>query len=174
MIASADPAQVVWLTLLAQFADMADAERATSGIVRLMLAALLGGVLGYEREQKGKSAGLRTHILVAVGSALLVLVAQQADMDGAGSSRVIQGIVAGIGFIGAGTIFTRTAESRPHGLTTAAGIWLTSAIGVAAGMGNGATAVFATVLALIVLALLPRMTSLQPRSADANSDPDQY
>lgn len=149
---------VVWLTFAAQFADLPDADSATRVLTRLMLAALLGGLLGYEREHSGKSAGLRTHILVALGSALLVVSAQQAGMATADLSRVMQGIVAGIGFIGAGTIFTRNAESRPHGLTTAAGIWLTAAIGVTAGMGLGATAVFATLLALVVLALLPRMT----------------
>ena len=155
---AAETWNVVWLTLVAQFADLPDAERATRVLTRLMLAALLGGALGYEREHSGKSAGLRTHILVALGSALLVVSAQQAGMATADLSRVMQGIMAGIGFIGAGTIFTRSAESRPHGLTTAAGIWLTAAIGVTAGMGHGATAVFATVLALVVLALLPRMT----------------
>ena len=149
---------VVWLAVIAQFADLPTVGDATRVLTRLTLAALLGGALGYEREQSGKSAGLRTHTLVALGSALLIVAAQQAGMQTADLSRVIQGIVAGIGFLGVGTIFTRSADSRPHGLTTAAGIWLTAGIGVTAGMGHGATAVFATALALVVLGLLQRRT----------------
>jgi len=157
MDSAADTAHRIWLTVLAQFSDLGDAEDATLVITRLMLAALLGGVMGWEREHKGKSAGLRTHILVSLGSAMLVLVPLQAGMESADLSRVLQGIVTGIGFIGTGSIFLRGPESRPHGLTTAAGMWLTAAIGVTAGMGQGTTAALVTLLALCVLALLPKV-----------------
>lgn len=164
---------VVWLTVVAQFSDLPDAGQATRDLTRLLLAALLGGLIGYEREHKGKSAGLRTHILVALGSALLVLMAKQAGMESDDLSRVIQGIVSGIGFIGAGTIFMRSAESGPRGLTTAAGIWLTAAVGVTAGMGHGATAVLVTLVALAVLALLPLVTPRPPKPPIRVTPPDQ-
>ena len=97
-------------TLRAEFSDVPDAAQLTRIVVRLLLAALLGGILGYEREQKGKAAGIRTHMLVALGAALFVLVPQQAGMGIADMSRVIQGIVAGIGFLGAGAIIKQQRE----------------------------------------------------------------
>ena len=117
-------------TIAAEFSDVPDAAQATRIVVRLGMAALLGGLLGYEREHAGKAAGVRTHMLVAMGAALLVLTAEQAGVQPADNSRVLQGIIAGIGFLGAGTILKGDAESQVRGLTTAAGIWLTAAIGV--------------------------------------------
>ncbi|MGH8565430.1 MAG: MgtC/SapB family protein, partial [Gammaproteobacteria bacterium] len=87
----------VWLTLVAEFADITDAKQLTQVTVRLLMAALLGAVLGFEREHKGKEAGVRTHMLVALGAALFVLVPRMAGADDAALSRVVQGIVAGIG-----------------------------------------------------------------------------
>src|SRR4051794_25746863 len=98
----------------------------------MILAAMLGGVLGVERERSGKSTGLRTHMIVALGAAMFALVPQQAGMTLADMSRVIQGIVAGIGFIGAGAILKHSEANEVYGLTTAAGLWLTAAIGMAA------------------------------------------
>lgn len=106
---------------------------------------------------KLKSAGVRTHMLVCVGAAMFVLVPQQAGATATDLSRVVQGLTAGIGFLGAGAIIAGTAGVGPKGLTTAAGIWLTAAIGVAAGFGREALAVLSTLLALLVLALVPRM-----------------
>jgi putative Mg2+ transporter-C (MgtC) family protein len=123
-------------------------------LVRLSLAALMGGLLGYERSRSGKSAGLRTHMLVAVGAALFVLIPQSAGMPLADMSRVIQGIVAGIGFIGGGTILKQSEKQQVHGLTTAAGLWLTAALGIAAGMGREASAILGTVLAFFILYVL--------------------
>jgi putative Mg2+ transporter-C (MgtC) family protein len=117
----------------------------------------LGGLLGYERERHGKAAGLRTHMLVALGAALFVLVPQQTGVSDGDLTRVLQGLIAGIGFLGAGSIIKGHEEKEIHGLTTAAGIWLTAAIGVAVGMGREATAVLATLLALVILTLLPRI-----------------
>jgi putative Mg2+ transporter-C (MgtC) family protein len=144
-------------TLLAEFSDVTDVEQITRILTRLLLAAVLGGVLGYEREQKGKAAGIRTHMLVAIGAALFVLVPQQSGMLIADQSRVIQGIVTGIGFLGAGAIIKHRSEDDVKGLTTAAGVWLTAAIGVACGLGRESTAILSTLLALIVLAIVPRL-----------------
>ena len=143
-------------TLRAEFSDVPDAAQLTRIVVRLLLAALLGGILGYEREQKGKAAGIRTHMLVALGAALFVLVPQQAGMGIADMSRVIQGIVAGIGFLGAGAIIKQQREENVQGLTTAAGVWMTAAIGIACGLGRETTAVLSTLLALAILSLVPR------------------
>ncbi|MCP3752873.1 MgtC/SapB family protein [Pseudomonas sp. SBB6] len=147
----------VWITLVAEFADITDAKQLTQVTVRLVMAALLGAILGFERELKGKAAGVRTHMLVALGAALFVLVPRMAGADDAALSRVVQGIVAGIGFLGAGTILKGHDQdvSNVKGLTTAAGLWMTAAIGVAAGMGREATAVISTVLALLVLGVMP-------------------
>ncbi|KIU52956.1 MULTISPECIES: MgtC/SapB family protein [Pseudomonas] len=147
----------VWSTLIAEFADITDAKQLTQVTVRLLMAALLGAVLGFERELKGKAAGVRTHMLVAIGAALFVLVPRMAGADDAALSRVVQGIVAGIGFLGAGTILKGKEDDAGHvkGLTTAAGLWMTAAIGVAAGMGREATALVSTVLALLVLGVMP-------------------
>lgn len=149
--------QQVLNTIASEFSDLPDASEVTRILLRLTLAALLGGMLGIEREQKGKAAGVRTHMLVAMGSALFVLLAQQAGMPTSDLSRVIQGIVAGIGFLGAGTIIKGDNEEKVKGLTTAAGIWLTAAIGVAAGMGRESTAVLSTLLAMVIFSLMPRV-----------------
>jgi putative Mg2+ transporter-C (MgtC) family protein len=142
--------------IVAEFSDVPDAAQVTRILIRLFLAALLGGVLGYEREQRGKAAGVRTHMLVAMGSALFVLVPQQAGMHIADISRVMQGVVAGIGFLCAGAIIKSRGGGPVQGLTTSAGVWMTAAIGIACGLGRESTAVLSTLLALAVLALLPR------------------
>ncbi|MBP6406737.1 MAG: MgtC/SapB family protein [Proteobacteria bacterium] len=147
--------QVIGQTVASEFSDVPDLAQATRIVLRLMLAALLGGLLGLERENKGKAAGVRTHMLVAMGAALFVLIPQQAGIVPADLSRVIQGVVAGIGFLCAGSILKSEDEDRVRGLTTAAGMWLTAAIGMAAGLGREATAVISTVLALVILSLVP-------------------
>ncbi|MDH0744953.1 MgtC/SapB family protein [Pseudomonas sp. GD03842] len=147
-------------TLQSEFSDITDASQLTRVTVRLTIAALLGGVLGFEREHKGKAAGVRTHMLVSMGAALFVLVPQLAGADDAALSRVAQGIVAGIGFLGAGTILKgqKLDTAQVKGLTTAAGLWMTAAIGMAAGMGRELTAVLSTVLGLGILSLVPMVT----------------
>lgn len=147
-------------TLREEFSDLGDSTRVTQILVRLLIAAILGGILGFEREQKGKSAGLRTHMLVALGAALFVLIPSQAGATVADLTRVLQGLVAGVGFLGAGSIIKGSDEGDVKGLTTAAGIWLTAAIGVAAGMGREATAVLSTLLALVILTSLARVARL--------------
>ena len=134
-----------------------DIEQGTRVTLRLMLAALLGGVLGLERERQGKAAGVRTHMLVCLGAALFVLVPDVAGALDDAMSRVIQGVVAGVGFLGAGTILKGDAANQVKGLTTAAGIWLTAAIGVTIGLGHQATGLLCAALALIILHLVPML-----------------
>lgn len=153
-------------TIKAEFSDVTDVEQLTRLLVRLLLAAVLGGVLGYEREQQGKAAGMRTHMLVAIGAALFVLVPQQAGIAPADISRVIQGVVAGIGFLGAGAIIKQANEGDVKGLTTAAGIWMTAAIGIACGLGRETTALLSTLLALAILALLPHLADRPGRGGE--------
>lgn len=147
--------QEIWNTVLSEFSDIPDATQVTRITLRLLVAAALGGLLGYQREQQGKSAGVRTHMLVAIGAALFVLIPQQAGASSADLSRVLQGLIAGVGFLGAGAIIMGTKQVETRGLTTAAGIWLTAAIGIAAGMGREMTAVMSTLLALFILSVVP-------------------
>jgi putative Mg2+ transporter-C (MgtC) family protein len=150
-------AETVMQALRAEFSDVTDPAQLTRIVLRLLLAALLGGALGYERERSGKAAGLRTHMLVAIGAALFVLVPQQAGMVVGDLSRVIQGIVTGVGFLGAGAIIKHASEQSVQGLTTAAGVCMTAAIGIACGLGRETTAVLSTVLALAVLTAVPHL-----------------
>lgn len=143
-------------TLANEFA-LPDAETLTLVGARLLTAIALGGALGLERESKGRAAGLKTHILVSVGSALFVLAPLQMGVAPGDVTRVMQGIVSGIGFLGAGAILKLDNEERIQGLTTAAGIWLTSAIGMAAGMGMYLAAGFTTLAALAVVSALPHL-----------------
>lgn len=140
-------------TLAEEFADLEDPARATRVVLRLFLAALLG----FEREQHGKAAGVRTHMLVALGAALFVLVPQMAGAEHDAMSRVIQGLTAGIGFLCAGTILKRDRMDEVKGLTTAAGLWSTTAIGVTVGLGYEATALLAALVVLAILNLLPHL-----------------
>jgi putative Mg2+ transporter-C (MgtC) family protein len=118
-------------------------------MLRLVLAGVLGGLIGAEREYRGKVAGTRTHLLVALGSALMLLVSQHGFGGQGDPGRVAAQIVSGIGFIGAGAIMVDRRSI--HGLTTAAGIWVSAGIGMAAAAGLYALAVATTVLALIGL-----------------------
>jgi len=131
--------------------DPAQTMRVT---MRLSAAMLLGAIVGIQREQSGKAAGLRTHMLVAVGTALFVITALEAGMSMRDLSRVIQGIAAGIGFIGAGAILKLAEERQIQGLTTAAGIWMTAAVGVAVGLGRVGLALLSAVLAWMILAVV--------------------
>jgi len=145
----------IWAALIKEFSDVPDASTITLVTVRLVVAAVLGGILGYERERKGRSAGVRTHMLVAVGAALFVIGPLQGGMQIGDLSRVLQGVVQGIGFLGAGAIMVRVAKRQVEGLTTAANIWATAAIGVIAGLGLEATAVLSTAIVLVILAAVP-------------------
>lgn len=152
--------QVIWNTVLSEFSEITDLAQITRIILRFLLAAFLGGLLGYDREIKGKAAGLRTHMLVSFGAALFVLIPQQSGASIADLTRVLQGLIAGVGFLGAGSIIIGRQQEEAKGMTTATGIWLTAAIGVAAGMGREATAILSTLLALGILSLIPKVERL--------------
>ena len=121
--------------------------------LRLAVAMLLGGVIGFEREYRAKDAGFRTHFLVALGSALFCIVSQYGfGFELKDSSRVAAQVVSGIGFLGAGTIIFQKNVVR--GLTTAAGLWVTAAIGLACGTGMYLPAVVTTLMVLVGLEIL--------------------
>jgi putative Mg2+ transporter-C (MgtC) family protein len=134
-----------------------DLRQTATLVTRMVIAMLLGAVIGAQREATGKPAGLRTHMLVAMGGALFVLAPVQSGMDLDGMSRVIQGIVTGIGFIGGGAILKLQEQRAIEGLTTAAGIWITAAVGIAAGLGRWGLAVISTILTWITLSLIGRI-----------------
>ena len=127
-------------------------------LMRIFCAALLGGLIGLEREYRAKEAGFRTHFLVALGSALFMIVSAYGFSDAMNNelqrwdvSRVAAQVVSGIGFIGAGTIIFRKAENIVSGLTTAAGLWVTAAMGLACGGGMYVLAIGSTVMVLLGL-----------------------
>lgn len=131
-----------------------------SAIIRLLLSFVLGSLIGVEREKKGRSAGLRTHILVSLGSTLIMLISlYMYHQYGAATSidpvRIAAGVVTGIGFLGAGAII-RSSE-RNRGLTTAASIWVSAAIGLAVGCGYILIAVVASLIVFLTLAPLKRL-----------------
>lgn len=128
-------------------------------VVRVLAAALLGALLGAERERAGKPAGLRTHMLVALGAALFVLFPAESGMEVADLSRVIQGVATGIGFIGAGTILKRAEAEQVEGLTTAASIWLTGAIGMSVGAGQLWLSMVCALSAWVILYVFARWES---------------
>lgn len=149
-------------------------------VIRLIVAALLGAVIGIDREYRAKDAGFRTHFLVALGSSLFMILSQygfdavmikgNVSLD---PSRIAAQVVTGIGFIGAGTIILQKKIVR--GLTTAAGLWVTSAIGLACGAGMYVIAIVAAVLTLIGLELfgyLQRKVGNRLRKDDAESESD--
>jgi putative Mg2+ transporter-C (MgtC) family protein len=154
--------QRFWETVGDEFGGSADAAVAAKVAVRLLTAAVLGGLVGWERERSGKAAGLRTHMLVALGSALFVLSPELAGAGPDTVSRVIQGLAAGIGFLGAGTILKHADHERIEGLTTAAGIWMTAAVGAAAGLGRPVTATAAAGLGLLILIYIKPHTHRPP------------
>ncbi len=151
-----------WIIVQREFSDFSDVAQVTRVVVRLVLAVALGAILGFEREFRGTTAGLRTHMLVALGAALFVLVPLESGMQIGDMGRVLQGVTAGIGFLGAGAIIKLWRAREIKGLTTAASIWMAAAIGVCAGMGREATALFSTVLAFCIL-LMPHPGGDEPR-----------
>ena len=138
-------------------AGLPDVRQMVSLMIRLLTAMVLGALVGVQRESSGKPAGLRTHILVAMGGALFILAPLEAGMELDGISRVIQGLVTGIGFIGAGAILKLQEKREIEGLTTAAGIWMTAAIGIAAGLGRWGLALASTALTWITLSIIGRI-----------------
>jgi len=122
-------------------------------MLRILLATALGAVIGYQRERAGKAVGLRTHMLICLGSALFTVVSIYGFNNAPG---IAAGVVTGVGFLGAGAILSNS-EGIVQGLTTAASIWTTAAIGLAAGTGFYLVSVVAALLALLVLMIHPRI-----------------
>jgi putative Mg2+ transporter-C (MgtC) family protein len=125
-------------------------------ILRLLLATALGAGIGYQRERANKPAGLRTHALICLGSALFTVVSIFGFTDGIDTSRVAAAVVTGIGFIGAGVIFRGMRGDRVMGLTTAASLWVAAGIGLAAGVGMYLVASIIAVLTVLVL-MIPKV-----------------
>ena len=140
--------ETLWQELTFGLPDSIHVERV---LIRLLASAILGAAIGIERQRAGKSAGVRTHMLVTVGTTAFLLACTSYGMNLDGMSRVIQGIVTGIGFIGAGTILKLEGEVEVKGLTTSAGIWMAAAIGVSVGLGALGLAILTTILALMIL-----------------------
>lgn len=154
--------QILWQELTN---GLPDGHQLGLVVIRLIAASLLGAAIGYERQIAGKSAGLRTHILVTLGSCVFVVAGSSFGLSSEGASRVIQGIVTGIGFLGAGSILKLTEEHRIRGLTSAAGIWMTAAIGVTVGLGMLGIAILAAIMTIIVLTVLRRLEPGRTESA---------
>ncbi|MCI0661884.1 MAG: MgtC/SapB family protein [Acidobacteria bacterium] len=147
---------ILWEELVA---SMPDPRQLARLLIRLVIAMLLGAIIGIQRERTGKPAGLRTHMLVSMGAALFVLAPIELGMNNDDLSRIIQGIVTGIGFIGGGAILKLVEEREIEGLTTAAGIFVTAASGVAVGLGRIGLAVISAILGLITLSWINRFES---------------
>jgi putative Mg2+ transporter-C (MgtC) family protein len=145
---------IIWEELTA---GLGDPRQFIHVLVRLMAATLLGALIGIQRERAGKPAGLRTHMLVTLGTAVFVLACSGVGMSSDGLSRVIQGVVTGIGFIGAGSILKLSDQRDVQGLTTAAGIWMTAAIGVAVGLGSLGVAILSTLFTILILSFAKRI-----------------
>jgi putative Mg2+ transporter-C (MgtC) family protein len=137
-----------WNELTRVVPDAADVLRIT---LRLVVTLGIGTAIGLQRELTHKPAGLRTHMLVALGTGLFIVSASEAGVNPDSLSRIVQGLATGIGFLGAGAILKLNPEREIHGLTTAAGIWMTAAASAAAAIGQIAVAVIGTLLGLLVL-----------------------
>ena len=140
--------------------------------LRLFVAIVVGALVGLQREITHKPAGLRTHMLLSLGSALILIAADESGMSKSDLSRVLQGLVTGIGFLGGGAILKLTSEHEIHGLTSAAGLWLTAAAGAAAGLGHLGLAVVGVCLGLFILSGFVKVEKeLGLRSSDAANRP---
>lgn len=149
-----------------------DSKQLTQVVIRLLAATILGGIVGVQRESSKKPAGLRTHMLVSLATAAFV-TSSSVSMSSDGLSRVIQGIVTGIGFIGAGTILKLNAEHEIKGLTTAASVWMTAAIGVTVGLGRLGIGLMVTALAVLILALEKIERRIESKRAQRFKDKDK-
>jgi putative Mg2+ transporter-C (MgtC) family protein len=143
---------------------------------RLLAALVAGALIGWDRERKNKPAGLRTHMLVTLGSATFCVMAfevgaalsERYGERGVDPMRVLDGVVGGIGFLGAGSIIQ--ARGRVQGITTAAGVWMAGALGAACGVGAYKLAALSALLAFLVLTVLARVERLLPREPERQSD----
>ena len=140
----------------------------SDSIIRLVVAIILGGLIGYEREARSQSAGLRTHILVCLGACLCMIISINIALDfysvygytRSDPERIAAQVISGVGFLGAGTILANQKGHSVKGLTTAAGIWGVAAVGLVVGAGYLVTAAAATVLIFIVLTVFVRLDKM--------------
>ncbi len=146
-----------------------DSDQIGRIVIRLIAALILGGFVGVQRQRSHKPAGLRTHMLVCLGTAVFVTTCGAVGMGVDAQSRVIQGIVTGLGFIGAGSILKLSHEHEIKGLTTAAGVWMTAAIGVTVGLGALGIGIIATILTLIILAVATKFEGFMQRKREEQS-----
>lgn len=137
-------------------------------LIKLIAAILLGAAIGYQREISGKPAGIKTHILATLGTTVFVLACMSAGFQSDALSRVIQGVVTGIGFLGAGAILKLDDQRDIKGLTTAASIWTAAAIGIAVGLGVLGVAIIATIFTVVILTILGaiEIRSLEEKAKD--------
>jgi putative Mg2+ transporter-C (MgtC) family protein len=142
-------------TFWSQWLGVQSADEILHMLVKLLVGMGAGALIGTQRQHSGKPAGLRTHVLVALGTTTFVVAA--IDMGHDALSRVIQGIAAGIGFLGAGNIIKHPAQPEIIGLTTAASIWMAAGVGIAAGLGEFALAVLGALLTWFTLTVLLRL-----------------
>jgi putative Mg2+ transporter-C (MgtC) family protein len=146
---------------------------AADAILRLAAATLVGGAIGLDRDLRGKPTGVRTMGIVALGSALIVLTSQHQGAEPGAASRVMQGIITGIGFLGAGVILRNPSGGKVHGLTTAAAIWLTACIGAACGAGAWPLVAASAVLVALVLAFGKSLEQVFERLLPGRSPDDK-
>ena len=170
-----EPSALRWETIAGPSAEMQ-----LGMLARLLVAALLSAALGWERASAGKAAGLRTHMLVGVTSALyttvgLLFIERWGTVAGMRSDpiRIVEAIATGVGFLGAGTIFFARRRGTVKGLTTAASIWSTAAVGVAAGSGYVIVAAGAAALVLVILHVLDRLEPAAMRAREADEDEEE-
>lgn len=138
-------------------AGMLSSDELARVVVRLTAAMVVGAITGIDRERLGKAAGLRTHMLVALGCASFMLAVQMIGMPTPDISRVVQGVAAGVGFLGGGAILKSAQDKQIRGLTTAAGIWMTAGAGIAVGLGELALGFIAVAFAWLVLSVLAKV-----------------
>jgi len=133
----------------------------TTIVFKLIFCLLIGGLIGWERQREHKPAGLRTHILVCLGSTLFVMIPFHSPNSSMNPSQIIQGIIQGIGFLGTGEILRQSDQERNilaiHGLTSAAAIWVTAALGASIGAGLYTISIFGVVFTLITLKILKKI-----------------
>jgi len=162
------PEDSLWTIILEELAhDLPDTRSMVRVTLRLLFALLFAAAIGWQRERAGKEAGLRTHMLVGLGSALFMVALSGAGATPSDLTRVAQGVATGIGFIGGGVILKLPSERRVKGLTTAASVWLAASVGVAAGAGTLGAGVVGLMLCLVVLTYLQR---LEPRERRKNAE----
>ncbi len=149
--------EVVGATFAREFAGALHVQHLTEVLIRLTVAVVLAAALGYERERRMRSAGFRTHMMVGLGAATFVLLPSQLAFSDNAIARIVEGVIVGVGFLGAGAILKLNDQQRIHGLTTAGSIWATAAVGVAAGIGQEVTALIVAGFAFIILSWLQRV-----------------